>query len=179
MDPAKLKKTFSMEEYIRYVLNELGIDGDNPLCRLLMSIIPCNDTPTMQTFNDVMNMVQLLLPADDFDPRADSVALMTLHMAKGLEFKVVFIAGVEDGLIPYTFRDGYDDTEEERRLFYVGMTRAKEGLFLLHARSRSLYGKNTTPQSSPFIRELPEVFTQTITVPDKAKKRYQKQMKLF
>ncbi len=178
IDKEKLEKAFSMEELIRRALNELGVEDDNLLCRLLMSIIPSNDASTVQNFNDAMKMVRLLLPSDDFDPKADSVALMTLHMAKGLEFKVVFIAGTEDGLIPY-LRDGHDDAEEERRLFYVGMTRAKEELFLLHARSRFLYGKKTNPQPSPFVREIPGAFTRTITVPDKAKKRHQKQMKLF
>ncbi len=178
IDQEKPEKAFSMEELIRRALNELGVEDDNLLCRLLMSIIPSNDASTVQNFNDAMKMVRLLLPSDDFDPKADSVALMTLHMAKGLEFKVVFIAGTEDGLIPY-LRDGHDDAEEERRLFYVGMTRAKEELFLLHARSRFLYGKKTNPQPSPFVREIPGAFTRTITVPDRTKKRHQKQMKLF
>ncbi len=177
--PATFTQSFSIEELIRSALRELGIDDSDLFYQLLMSIIPRHDAPAIQTFLDAMNMVQLLLPADDFDPRADSVTLMTLHTGKGLEFKVVFIAGVEDGLIPYSLRGGHDDTEEERRLFYVGMTRAKEELFLVNARSRSLYGRNTTPCASPFIREIPEIFIQTATVPDRAKKRRQKQMKLF
>jgi superfamily I DNA/RNA helicase len=177
--PAAFTKASSIEELFRSALSELGIGDDGLLCQLLMSIVPCNDAPTIQTFNDAMNMVRLLLPADDFDPRADSVALMTLHMAKGLEFKVVFIAGVEDGLIPYAFRDEHDDAEEERRLFYVGMTRAKEELFLVHARQRFLYGRDRTPQPSPFIGEIPEIFTQKVTIPDKIKKPKKKQMKLF
>jgi len=179
IDPGKLVNAFSAEELIRSAFSELGADDSSFLCRLLINIIPHNDGSGIQTLLDAVNMVQLLLPPDDFDPRADSVALMTLHMAKGLEFKVVFIAGVEEGLMPYSCREGYGDGEEERRLLYVGMTRAKEELFLLHARSRFFYGKKTIPRPSPFVREIPGAFTQTITVPDRAKRRHQKQMKLF
>lgn len=133
----------------------------------------------IRTIDDCLNMLSLLTPLDDFDALADCVTLMTLHGAKGLEFRVVFITGAEDGLIPYSLRDGQDDREEERRLFYVGMTRAKEELFLLHARSRALYGRNTAPLLSPFVRDIPEVFTRTVALKDRARKRHKKQMKLF
>jgi len=87
----------------------------------------------------------------------EAVTLMTLHAAKGLEFPVVFIAGVEDGLIP--LRGGEDLSEEaleeERRLFYVGLTRAREVLFLVTARRRSLFGGSTPTQPSPFLRDIP------------------------
>lgn len=119
---------------------------------------------------------KLLTAADFFDARANSVALMTLHMAKGLEFKVVFIAGVEDGLIPYTLNKDNSDIDEERRLFYVGMTRAKDELFLIHARSRFLYGQRLSQSPSPFIKEIPEELIKTIKMPDmprKAKKEQQ------
>ncbi len=113
----------------------------------------------------------LLTPADCFDPRADVVTLMTLHMAKGLEFKVVFIAGVEEGLIPYTLKKDSIDTEEERRLFYVGMTRARDQLFLINARKRFLYGQRLTPLPSPFLKEITEEFTNSIVVPDRVKRQ--------
>ncbi len=78
---------------------------------------------------------------------------MTLHAAKGLEFPVVFICGVEDGLIPFRERDA--DLEEERRLFYVGLTRAQEEVVLLSARTRTRYGQRLRPEVSPFTREIP------------------------
>ncbi len=127
------------------------------------------------------NEARLLTTADFFDPRADAVTLTTLHTAKGLEFRVVFIAGVEDGLMPYTGTRDDVDIEEERRLFYVGMTRARDELYLLHARSRFLYGRRTAPLSSPFLREIPGNLMERIIVPDKPKKHKEpdRQMGLF
>ncbi len=123
---------------------------------------------------------KLLTAGDFFDPRADAVALMTMHMAKGLEFKVVFIAGVEDGLIPYTIRKDEADVEEERRLFYVGMTRAKDELFLLCSRSRFLYGQRLSPLPSPFLDEISGELTKSSVIPDKVKNdKRDNQMNLF
>ncbi|MFO7633885.1 MAG: UvrD-helicase domain-containing protein [Caldilinea sp.] len=91
---------------------------------------------------------------DSYDPRADRVTLMTLHAAKGLEFPVVFIAGCEEALLPYTRNDETPDIEEERRLFYVGMTRAREKLILSHARTRFLYGQYMENPPSRFVGEI-------------------------
>jgi DNA helicase-2/ATP-dependent DNA helicase PcrA len=80
---------------------------------------------------------------------------MTLHAAKGLEFPVVFIAGCEEGLLPYVRNsDDLPDIEEERRLFYVGMTRAREKLILSHARRRTLFGKQQEHPPSRFVGEI-------------------------
>lgn len=124
---------------------------------------------------------KLLTAADFFDPRADAVALMTLHMAKGLEFSVVFITGCEEGLVPCTIMKDGVDIEEERRLFYVGMTRAKDELFLLHSRRRFLYGQQLTPSPSPFLNEIPGKFIAVSILPDRVKKEQQqeKQLGLF
>ncbi len=124
---------------------------------------------------------KLLTAADFFDPRADAVALMTLHMAKGLEFPVVFITGCEEGLIPCTIMKDGVDIEEERRLFYVGMTRAKDELFLVHSRRRFLYGQQLTPPPSPFLGEIPGKFIGVSILPDRVKKEKQqeKQLGLF
>jgi DNA helicase-2/ATP-dependent DNA helicase PcrA len=124
---------------------------------------------------------KLLSTADFFDSRADAVTLMTLHMAKGLEFPIVFVTGCEDGLIPCTHVKAGVDIEEERRLFYVGMTRAKNELFLIHARSRFLYGQRVDPSPSPFLREIPEKYIQVNVVPDREKKQKEQdsQLKLF
>src|SRR5690606_8384734 len=93
-----------------------------------------------------------------FDARAERVALMTLHASKGLEFPVVFVTGCEDGLLPYR-RPGAApadvDAEEERRLLYVGMTRASRLLYLTRARRRVLYGETRTPAASPFLDGVP------------------------
>ncbi len=127
------------------------------------------------------NEEKLLTAADFFDPRANAVTLTTMHSAKGLEFRVVFIAGCEDGLAPFTITTRVADIEEERRLFYVGMTRAKEELFLLHARNRFLYGEGLKPSPSPFLKEIPADLIEITVVPDKLKKKKEQdtQMGLF
>jgi superfamily I DNA/RNA helicase len=124
---------------------------------------------------------KLLGPADFFDPRANVVTLMTLHMAKGLEFPVVFITGCEDGLIPCRIMKHEVDLEEERRLYYVGMTRAKDELFLLHSRRRFLYGQKLSPAPSPFLAEIPGALVKCMVVPTKVKKQKEldRQLGLF
>jgi superfamily I DNA/RNA helicase len=91
---------------------------------------------------------------DHYDPRADRVTLMTLHAAKGLEFPVVFIVGCEETLLPYTLGGRESDLEEERRLFYVGMTRAQQRLILLHARRRTLFGQRMENPQSRFLADI-------------------------
>jgi len=93
---------------------------------------------------------------DLYEPGTENVSLMTLHAAKGLEFSCVFIVGCEEGLIPYTLSGKENDLEEERRLFYVGMTRAKNDLFLTGARSRRIFGRMRRREKSPFIKQIEE-----------------------
>jgi uncharacterized protein (TIGR00375 family) len=93
--------------------------------------------------------------ADTYRGGMESVALMTLHAAKGLEFKAVFIVGCEEGLLPYSlFKSRVSDPEEERRLLYVGMTRARKFLFLSHAEKRVLRGREYTLERSPFLNGI-------------------------
>ncbi|MFA6082544.1 MAG: UvrD-helicase domain-containing protein [Patescibacteria group bacterium] len=112
------------------------------------------EEPDLTTF---LANVSLVSDIDQYDANADSVALMTMHSAKGLEFPVVFIAGMEEGIFPHS-RSSLDpsEIEEERRLCYVGMTRAKERLYLLYARERRLYGGIQANPVSRFIGDLPE-----------------------
>jgi len=84
-------------------------------------------------------------------PQGDAINLMTLHRAKGLEFPVVFIAGCEEGLLPY---ERSEDPEEERRLFFVGMTRAKQRLLLSSAAKRFLYGETRHAEPSPYLSDI-------------------------
>jgi ATP-dependent DNA helicase UvrD/PcrA len=97
----------------------------------------------------------LATSVDTWDPRADRLSLLTLHAAKGLEFAVVFLVGCEDGLLPLRWgelnREGLD---EERRLFYVGMTRAKEHLLLSRARRRLWRGQLRELEASPFLQAI-------------------------
>ncbi|MBF0256944.1 MAG: DNA helicase II [Gammaproteobacteria bacterium] len=97
------------------------------------------------------------------DPHEDCVQLMTLHTAKGLEFPLVFMVGLEEGLFPHSLSiEEPGRLEEERRLCYVGMTRAMRRLFLCHAENRQLYGKETYPMPSRFLREIPRELTEEV-----------------
>ena len=101
--------------------------------------------------------VALVSDQDELEDAPDRVTLITLHAAKGLEFPVVFIVGLEEGLLPH--RRALEDErelEEERRLAYVGMTRAKDRLYLVHAHHRSTYGVGAQADPSRFLSELPE-----------------------
>jgi DNA helicase-2/ATP-dependent DNA helicase PcrA len=92
---------------------------------------------------------------DLHDPQAEAVSLMTLHAAKGLEFSIVFLSGCEDGYLPLEARQGEQrDLEEERRLFYVGMTRARDALVLSYADWRRIYGKRLQRRPSPFLQDI-------------------------
>ncbi len=104
-----------------------------------------------------LQKAMLVAELDKLGPDADAVTLMTLHNAKGLEFPVVFITGLEDGLFPLA--KAYDDPallEEERRLFYVGITRAKHKLFLTHAEERRRNGEFMPSKASSFLQAIPE-----------------------
>ncbi len=167
-------------EFLQCFARELSLENVQATAFIDNIKLIIGDAWTEATAGDIINELRLLAPADDYDPRADVVTLMTLHMAKGLEFRVVFISGVDDGLIPYKATKGSEDTEEERRLFYVGMTRARDELFLIHGRSRFRHGRMLIQPPSPFLCEIPEEYIRKITIPDRAKKSNQKkQMKLF
>lgn len=114
---------------------------------------------------------KLITPDDYFDPRAEAVTLITIHTAKGLEFRFVFIAGCEKGILPCTIIKEDADIEEERRLFYVGMTRAKEELILTHARRRFLHGESLKQEESPFLEEIPEALKEKRFIADKPRKQ--------
>ncbi|MCX8021703.1 MAG: ATP-dependent helicase [Syntrophorhabdaceae bacterium] len=129
---------------------------------------------------DFINEFCLLSPADDYDREVDAVSLMTIHMAKGLEFKVVFLVGVEDGIIPFSLKGESVDMEEERRLFYVGMTRAADRLYLIHSDRRVIYGKLRDMSRSRFISEIPDEFVERVFPFEKGRKRQKnRQMSLF
>ena len=109
------------------------------------------------TLNDYLEEIALLTDIDNYNAGEDAVVLMTLHSAKGLEFPVVFMPGLEEGIFP-GIQSMYNETEveEERRLAYVGITRAKEKLYITKAKSRMLYGSTNYFHQSRFISEIPE-----------------------
>jgi DNA helicase-2/ATP-dependent DNA helicase PcrA len=106
---------------------------------------------------EFLEQIALVSDADELIDESGAVTMMTLHIAKGLEFPVVFMVGMEDGVFPH-MRSMTDpaELEEERRLAYVGITRAKERLYLTHAWSRSLWGGSNYNPPSRFLHEIPE-----------------------
>jgi DNA helicase-2/ATP-dependent DNA helicase PcrA len=106
---------------------------------------------------DYIQQISLFSDTDGYDTSSDRVALMTLHAAKGLEFENVFIVGVEEGILPHersNAREDQDELEEERRLFFVGITRAKTGLYISYTRYRTIQGQMLRAIPSQFIFEL-------------------------
>ncbi len=111
------------------------------------------------TLDELLEEIALVAEVDSLNSSDDKVVLMTIHSSKGLEFPYVFLCGLEDGLFPgsLTINSGNpDDMEEERRLCYVGITRAQERLFLSSARQRMMHGSNSYNPISRFIKEIPQ-----------------------
>ena len=110
--------------------------------------------PLRNRLQDFLTTMALQSGTDLYDQRADRVTLMSLHASKGLEFPVVFIVGCEEGLLPYLPPNRTRDTDEERRLFYVGMTRAQRRLILTHAGRRFLFGQSMENRLSGFVTDI-------------------------
>lgn len=119
-----------------------------------------NEDNSLQTFLDELALVSDI---DQVGEDENHVLLMTLHAAKGLEFPCIFLIGMEEGLFPHA-RSMMDETEmeEERRLAYVGMTRAREALYLTNARMRTIFGQTNMNPASRFIQEIPEDLLETV-----------------
>ena len=115
---------------------------------------------------------------DTWDPRAERVSLLTLHAAKGLEFPVIFLVGCEDGLLPLTWPGAEADLAEERRLFFVGITRAQSRLFLFHSRKRTIRGETRETRPSPFLADLEDALLERRREPDLPPRRPE-QMRLL
>ena len=116
------------------------------------------EQPNQSPLSLFLEEVSLVSDADEIEEGGGAVTLMTLHTAKGLEFPAVFITGLEDGILPHKRSlesEDREDMEEERRLAYVGITRAKRRLYLLHAYRRSLWGSSEIQQPSRFLDEIP------------------------
>ncbi len=143
------------EEMLRFILNATSYaDGlEEERLQNIEELISSAEDLTVREFLDKASLFTNL--DDSIDTGA--VSLMTIHIAKGLEFPVVFIAGLEEGILPYfKVAETADDLSEERRLFYVGMTRAKDLLFLTSARQRRLYSKLQQQEPSRFIKDIPK-----------------------
>lgn len=135
----------SLEEEMNKVLN---------IETLLTNMIEYSETNPSLTLEDYLESITLISDIDDMD-ESNSVTIATVHSAKGLEFKVVFVVGAEEGIFPSSraFGSNYQ-IEEERRLMYVAVTRAKERLYITNTRSRFLHGRTNISIQSRFIKEL-------------------------
>ncbi|MCH3971580.1 MAG: UvrD-helicase domain-containing protein [Oscillospiraceae bacterium] len=115
----------------------------------------------LSSLDGFLEEVSLMTDIDNYDSTADTVVMMTMHSAKGLEFPVVFLPGFEDGIFPGV-QAIYDpqQIEEERRLAYVAITRAREQLYILNAQSRTIFGSTNRNRPSRFLQEIPEELTE-------------------
>jgi DNA helicase-2/ATP-dependent DNA helicase PcrA len=147
--------------YYQAQATEEALDRYENIARLIADIAEyraaMEESEQAPSLADYMQRVSLLTSADDPIDGGDALLLMTLHAAKGLEFPVVVIAGLVEGLLPLIRATTTErDREEERRLFYVGITRAKEQLVLTYVRNRTAFGRLEPAQPSSFLDELPE-----------------------
>lgn len=146
----------------------------NELVSNVVSYEQSHDEPTLAGF---LEETALISDIDNYDEDADAVVLMTIHSAKGLEFPVVFISGFEEGIFPSMQSVLYpEELEEERRLAYVALTRAREKLFCLHVKERLLYGRTQYNQPSRFLAEIPEEVIDRET-PPKAEEKHEDEEK--
>jgi DNA helicase-2/ATP-dependent DNA helicase PcrA len=130
-----------------------AIDNVNELINAAAEYDSHTESPSLI---DYMQTIALYSDTDAYDPQAGRISLMTLHAAKGLEFDYVFIIGLEEGILPHerSLDGGKEDIEEERRLLFVGMTRARKYLHLSYARHRVLRGQFIRSTPSPFLYEI-------------------------
>lgn len=149
--------------YETYLLSQ-GFEGQvrleniNELKTNLVKYWQENDDPSLLGF---LEEVSLFTDLDNINDSDDKVTLMTLHSAKGLEFPVVFIIGVENGIFPgYQSLESDKELEEERRLAYVGITRAKQKLYITNAYQRTMFGKKSVNEPSMFIKEMINPFVE-------------------
>ncbi len=164
------KDLLEISQYLPCLENEETVEANNRIENLeefgnaISRYLELN--PDEQHITQFLHHMALVSEADNEKEDPNTVTLMTLHIAKGLEFPVVYVAGLEEGLFPHIASSDLNnpgdlEIEEERRLFYVGMTRAEEKLYLSYAKQRKVWGQNQFQASSRFISEVPENFLKT------------------
>ena len=154
-----IKETLKKSGYTQALENENTIEAENRIENLdefLTVAIEFEDESADNKLSDFLEGITLSSDIDNMEETEETVTLMTLHSAKGLEFPVVFLVGMEEGIFPgYKSIGEPKELEEERRLCYVGITRAKEHLFLTCSKQRTIFGSTSCNQVSRFLREIP------------------------
>lgn len=174
----KLKDNINLNELVSRTMNDTGymamlmvdgsIENQTRIDNLNEFMTVVTEYEKNQEFDGslrgFLENISLVSDIDAYDEDQDAAVMMTIHSAKGLEFPVVFIAGMEEGLFPGMRAIGNnEDIEEERRLCYVAITRAKQRLYITNTNSRTIYGKTTPAQPSRFFKEIPEEFIENRT----------------
>lgn len=166
--PDFIEKVFKESGYEAVLLKE-GIEGEERWknVRELISVAQKYDKKEKEENEDqlaaFLEEVALSSDVDNIDQNQEAVHMMTLHSSKGLEFPVVFIVGLEEGILPHSRSQlAYEEMEEERRLMYVGLTRAKEKIYLLFTRQRTIFGSTQMNPPSRFLDDIPENLTEKI-----------------
>ena len=175
----ELKNTLSVDDLITYILNQSGyfselkadmspenesrLENLGEFINVAKEFVIRNPKGTLEEF---LNNISLISDIDVINEHEDKVSLMTIHSAKGLEFPVVFITGLEEGLFPISRAMMYEDQlEEERRACYVAITRAKQKLYMTYAASRPVFGEFKNNKTSRFLSEIPvqylDIYKQT------------------
>lgn len=165
------KDTENLEDFVKSVIELSGmlsalnaektvesqtrIENLNEFLSMVQETVKENPEATLE---EMLENISLVADVDNYDEAQETVVLMTLHSAKGLEFKNVFLIGMEEGIFPgVRSMSTVEDMEEERRLCYVGITRAKRRLFITHTDSRTLFGTTKHNIPSRFLKEIPKV----------------------
>ncbi|OOB76920.1 MAG: ATP-dependent DNA helicase PcrA [Epulopiscium sp. Nuni2H_MBin003] len=172
-----IKRVLEKTDYINYIKQTESEDSQDRIQNIQEFVSKATaymknaESATLEGF---LEEVALVADIDNYDSDSNAVILMTLHSAKGLEFPIVFMPGLEEGLFPSYMSDSDDaKLEEERRLCYVGITRACEKLHILYTNERTVYGQTRANTPSRFIGELPEDVIETIGAMKRPKSNYE------
>ncbi len=166
-----LKNEIRLPELVRGIIDEIGImsryknentneseERLNNIEELKSAVAEYSDNSDEPTLENFLEQISLVADIDEFDSRKNAVTLMTIHSSKGLEFPVVFIVGLEENLFPVTGAlTKEEDLEEERRLFYVAITRAEKKLYILYSNQRYRFGIQSYQLKSRFLKEINEI----------------------
>ena len=155
-----IKQTLNKSGYTDSLKNENTVEAESRIENLEEFLTVAMEFEKEEADNSLpefLETISLSSDTDNLEETDNMVTLMTLHSAKGLEYPVVFLVGMEDGIFPgHKSIDNPEDIEEERRLFYVGITRAKQYLFLTFARKRTIFGSTSFNPPSRFLKEIPQ-----------------------